>query len=100
MAAIRETDLYPPVKSLLEGQGYEVKGEIAEADVVAVRGYEDPVIVELKTAFALSLVHQGIARQSISDAVYLATPPQDRGGWRRKALKDNIGLCKRLGVWG
>ena len=55
------------------------------------------MIVELKTAFALSLVHQGIARQSISDAVYLAIPRKTgRVAW--KALKDNIGLCKRLGL--
>jgi len=97
MTAIRETDLYPPIKALLEGQGYAVKGEVAEADVVAIRGDEDPVIVELKTAFALTLVHQGIARQSISDAVYLAIPRKTgRVAW--KALKDNIGLCKRLGL--
>ena len=31
--AIRETDLYEPVKQLLEGQGYEVKGEVGSADV-------------------------------------------------------------------
>ncbi len=37
-AKIRETDLYAPVKLLLEGQGYEVKGEIGSADVVGVRG--------------------------------------------------------------
>ncbi len=59
MAGIRETDLYPPVKAFLQAQGYEVKAEIAEADVVGVRGDEPPVIVELKTGFSLSLVHQG-----------------------------------------
>jgi hypothetical protein len=37
----RETELYPPVKALLEGQGYEVKSEIGAADVVAVRDGED-----------------------------------------------------------
>ena len=97
MSRPSETDLYPPIKALLEGQGYEVKGEVLEADVVAVRGTEDPVIVELKTAFSLSLVHQGIARQAVTDAVYLAIPRKTgRAGW--KALGDNIGLCKRLGL--
>ena len=38
----KETDLYPPVKALLEGQGYEVKGEVGAADIVACRGDEDP----------------------------------------------------------
>ena len=36
-----ESALYAPVKALLEGQGYEVKGEIAGCDVVGVRG-DDP----------------------------------------------------------
>ena len=43
-----ESDLYAPVKALLEGQGYVVKGEVRGCDVVAVRGREPPVIVELK----------------------------------------------------
>ena len=32
-----ETDLYPPIKRFLEGQGYTVKGEIGACDVLAVR---------------------------------------------------------------
>jgi hypothetical protein len=43
-----ETDLYIPVKRHLEAQGYTVKSEIKGCDVVAVRGDELPVIVELK----------------------------------------------------
>ncbi len=31
-----ESDLYAPVKALLEGQGYVVKGEVRGCDVVAV----------------------------------------------------------------
>ena len=72
---MRESELYPPVKAFLEGQGYEVKAEVGAADVVACRAPdEDPVIVEVKTGFSLTLFHQGIARQSLSDAVYLAVP--------------------------
>ncbi len=52
---LRETDLYPPIKRMLEKQGYEVKSEIDEADVVAVRDEDDPVVVELKTSFSLSV---------------------------------------------
>ena len=97
MPGPKETDLYPPVKAFLETQGYEVKAEIGAADVVGCRDGEDPVIVELKTGFSLSLVHQGIARQAISDLVYLAIP---RGQGRRfqKALAENIALCRRLGL--
>ena len=78
MSAIRETDLYPPVKYFLEGQGYEVKAEIADNDVVAIRGDEPPVVVELKTAFTLALVFQGIGRQKLTDQVYLAIPDPGR----------------------
>ncbi len=87
-----EVTLYGPVKALLAGQGYEVKGEVGGCDVVAVRGDEPPVIVELKRAFGLGLVLQGIDRLEISDAVYLAvgSPPRRLGDAGR--------LCRRLGL--
>ena len=68
----RETDLYPAVKTFLEGQGYVVKSEVGAADVVAIRGGEPPVIVELKLGFSLTLVHQCVARLGVSDDVYMA----------------------------
>lgn len=93
----RETDLYAPVKALLESQGYVVKGEIGAADVMAVRGAEDPVVVELKTGFSLSLFHQAIDRQAITDAVYIAVP-RGTGRASYKALRSNLSLCRRLGL--
>lgn len=94
---IRETELYAPVKALLESQGYEVKGEVAAADVVACREEENPVIVELKTGFSLSLFHQAIDRLSLSETVYVCVP---RGSGRKflKSLKSNKTLCRRLGL--
>ena len=90
-----ETDLYPPVKAFLEGQGYEVKSEVAGADVVGLRaGDTDPVIVELKLAMSLQLLHQALERLKISDAVYLAIP-QVKG---RKTLARHVALCRRLGL--
>ncbi len=94
---VRETDLYAPIKLFLEGQGYEVKSEVGAADVVAVRGEEDPVIVELKARFSLSLFHQAIERQAITDTVYVAVP-RLTGKPCRKALRNNQSLCRRLGV--
>ena len=92
---MQETSLYTPLKRHLEAQGYSVKSEVAGADVVALRGDDpDPVIVEMKTAFSLSLVQQGIVRQSISDWVYLAVPTI-KG---RKTLARHLGLCRRLGL--
>lgn len=92
-----ETDLYPPIKQLLEGQGYVVKGEVGAADIVAVRDEEDPVIVELKTGFSLTLFHQAVERQAITDAVYIAVP-RGTGAAFRKSLKSNTALCRRLGL--
>ncbi|MEP5762802.1 MAG: DUF2161 domain-containing phosphodiesterase [Litoreibacter sp.] len=92
-----ETDLYPPIKAFLEGQGYEVKSEIGKVDVVARRGDEPPVIVELKLGFSLSLFHQAVDRQSITDDVYIAVP-RTAGKRFIKSLKENRRLCRRLGL--
>ncbi|MEO0669475.1 MAG: DUF2161 family putative PD-(D/E)XK-type phosphodiesterase [Pseudomonadota bacterium] len=97
MTTMRETDLYPPVKAFLEDQGYVVKSEVGAADVVAVRGAEPPVIVELKLGFSLALVYQCVARLGVSDDVYMAVA---RGTGKRfhKAAKDMTRLCRRLGL--
>jgi hypothetical protein len=94
---LREIDLYPPVKAMLEAQGYHVKSEIGAADIVAIRGDEPPVIVELKTGFSLGLLHQAIDRQKMTDAVYVAIPEwKGRAGW--KAFDHNRLLCRKLGL--
>ncbi|NVK45540.1 MAG: hypothetical protein HWE33_04475 [Rhodobacteraceae bacterium] len=96
MATIRETDLYLPVKAHFEALGYVVKAEVRDADVVAVKDGV-PVIIELKTGFTLQLLQQGVARQALSDHVYLAVPRwKGKAGWRM--FKGNLGLCKRLGL--
>ena len=97
MSDARETDLYAPVKSFLEGQGYVVKSEVGAADVVAVRGGEPPVIVELKLGFSLALVHQCVARLTVSDDVYMAVS-RGKGKRFQKSLKDMTRLCRRLGL--
>jgi hypothetical protein len=94
---MRETDLYEPIKALLESQGYAVKAEVGPADVVAVRGDEPPVIVELKTGFSLSLLHQATERQALTDSVYVAVPAGE-GGVGHKALQRNLRLCRLLGL--
>ena len=94
--ALREMDLYAPVKAFLEAQGYEVKAEISGCDVVAVRGTEPPVVVELKTRFNLELLLQAADRLAFSDTVYIAVADGPRSGLRgrgKRALK----LCRMLG---
>jgi len=93
---VKEVDLYPDLKAFLEGQGYEVKAEIGACDVMAVRGAEPPVIVEMKLSFSLVLVMQGVARQSLFDTVYLAVPAPKKG-WPAR-YKDIVAVCRRLGL--
>ncbi|MGY9049154.1 hypothetical protein P775_24315 [Puniceibacterium antarcticum] len=93
----RESDLYAPVKALLQRQGYEVKGEVGKADLVARRAGEEPVIVELKLRITLTLFHQAVSRLSLSDLVYIAVP-RPEGAQAKRALKDNSALCRRLGL--
>lgn len=98
---MKETDLYAPVKSFLEKQGFQVKAEIASCDVFAYRDGDPPVIVELKVSFNLQLLFQAIARQSISDYVYIAFPRPVSGSkssvWN-KNRRDILKLCKLLGL--
>jgi hypothetical protein len=94
-----EQDLYAPVKRFLEAQGYDVKGEVGGCDLVAVRGEEPPVIVELKLRFSLALLLQGIDRLGVTDTIYLAVPAGTR---RRGAIGPHHRgvrkLCRRLGL--
>lgn len=97
----REQDLYPPIKSFLEGQDYTVKAEINGCDVVAIRGDEPPVIVELKKGFTLDLVFQGVDRLRITDQVYLAVPAppaKSRGPLSYRSRRRALKLCRRLGL--
>jgi len=97
----KESDLYAPVKAMLEGKGYEVKGEVNGCDVVAVKDGEPVVIVELKLVFSLDLVLQGIQRQSVGDDVYLAInapdTPLKRKNWRSRQ-RGYLKLCRMLGL--
>lgn len=71
--ALRETDLYVPVRDFLAAQGFTVRAEVHRCDVAATRG-DDLVIVELKTGLTLDLLAQAVKRQQLSDTVYLAVP--------------------------
>jgi len=94
---VRETFLYPPIKRYLEGLGFQVKGEICGCDLVALRDGEPPLVVvgELKLAFNLELVLQGIDRMAACDQVWLAIRLSGRRGRERdrRVLK----LCRLLG---
>lgn len=88
-----ETDLYLPVKRHLEAQGYDVKAEVRGCDVMACRGDEPPVIVELKQAMSLALLFQAVDRLAITDHVYVAVHRPKRG-----VATDALKLCRRIGI--
>ena len=100
---IKETQLYAPVKDHFAAMGYAVKGEVGAADMVAVpKSAKDgervePIIIELKTGFTLSLFHQAINHQSMSDQVYIAVPRKS-GKAAMVAIRRNKMLCRRLGI--
>lgn len=95
-AIMQEVDLYPPLKSYLEGQGYEVKGEILNCDVVAFRPEDPPIIIELKLSLNMSILLQAVDRIKISDTVYIGVP---KGlAVLKKRRKQIIKLMRMLGL--
>ena len=94
-----ETDLYDPIKRFLEDQGFTVKGEIGPCDVVAVRGDEDRVVVELKERLNLALILQAVDRFTVSDTVYIAfrIGKGHSASWNSRR-KQVTSLLRRLGL--
>ena len=93
---MREVDLYPPLKHFLVQQGYDVKGEVQNCDVVAVRGDEPVVVVELKLSISLTVVLQAVDRLQITDNVYIGVP---KGiAVLKKRRKQTIKLMRMLGL--
>ena len=80
ISTTKEADLYPPLKEFLTHQGYEVKGEVEHCDVIAVRGDEPVVVVELKLSLNLTVVLQAVDRLQISDIVYIGRSEERRVG--------------------
>ena len=93
---MKESDMYAPIKELLEEEGYTVRSEVKDADVVAVRD-EEMIIVEMKTSFNLKLVYQLIERQRMSDKVYAAVLVNYKTRWG-KSFQNMAKLLKRLSL--
>jgi hypothetical protein len=102
---VLETELYAPVRTYLEDNGYTVQAEVKGIDVVAQKG-DSLIAVELKTSINLSLIIQATKRQAITSSVYVAVPePKRKGSHYRGAtrvLKQlNLGLLLvRFGALG
>jgi hypothetical protein len=93
---MREVDLYPPLKDYLVQQGYEVKSEVQNCDVVAVRGEEAIVVVELKLSLNLTVLLQAVDRLKMTDTVYIGVP---KGiSVLKKQRKRIVKLLRMLGI--
>lgn len=95
MNKIRETDLFAPIKELLEKNDFKVCGEVNNCDIVAMKE-DEVIIVELKTGITLELIFQAIKRQRMNENVYIGVPRLKVMG--TKKWKDYILLMKRLGL--
>jgi hypothetical protein len=93
---MKESDLYPPLKRFLESEGYEVKGEVRDCDVLAVRGEEEPVAVELKLALNLDVILQAVDRLALTSKVYIGIPA--RYNALKKRRKRLLKLLRMLGL--
>lgn len=100
MAITHEAELYAPLKTFFEMNGYEVKGEVRHCDLVGMKdGADEPLIVELKKTFNLALLLQGIERQKLTPYVYLAVEKsRAKKGAVNQRWSELTALCGKLGL--
>lgn len=94
---MKESDLYPFVKAFFEDLDYEVKAEISDCDVMAVRD-ELVIVTEMKTGLNLTLLGQAVQRQLLYDIVYIAVPKPTFKKSYSNQHKRGIKVVKRLGL--
>lgn len=95
---LKEIDMYDCIKDFFEAEGYNVKAEVKDCDIVCKK--EDSlVIVELKLKFSLKLIYQAMDRQALTTEVYIAVLKPKRAfygkEWHRM-LKLVKSLCLGL----
>lgn len=83
MAFKKESDMFDPIKSYLERQGYEVYSEVVlpgggRADIIGLDRHQT-VCVEMKKSLSMDLIDQAIERKAYFAIVYLAIPERKGG---------------------
>lgn len=91
---IYEKDMYIPVREFFINEGFEVRGEVNNCDLCAMKDGQ-VVVVELKKNLSVDLLCQGVNRQKIGDLVYIAVPKPKRFKVNSK-WKDIFHLVRRL----
>lgn len=108
---MKESDLFLPVKKMLENDLFcEVHGEVLDFDVVGIgKGYN--VIVEMKTSMSLQLLDQVTDRCGKADYIFVAVPKRKKPISRvaKRYLKSiKVGIIKvdldipfaSIALWG
>lgn len=94
---MEESAMYSIIKTHLESLGFLVKAEIDAVDIMAVKDNKT-LLIEMKKALTLSLIHQGIQRQKLSDYVYLAIFKPSEKTLQSNTFKEKKVIIKRLGL--
>ncbi|TQR45028.1 DUF2161 family putative PD-(D/E)XK-type phosphodiesterase [Paenibacillus popilliae] len=97
---LKESELYAPIKTYFEAIGYHVRGEVRHCDMVAIRPdapEAEPIIIELKSSFNVTLLLQALDRLKLSSTVYVAVAKkkETRSSHPVSGLRQ---LCERLGL--
>lgn len=91
---MKECELYAPLKECFEKMDYTVRGEVKNCDFVAEKDGHF-VAVEMKMAFSLKLVYQGLERRKAADEVYVCIP-RPKKGTRQKSWRNMFALLKEI----
>lgn len=103
---MKESDLYQPVKFLMNKLGYECYAEVeakvpgnwnSRADIVCMHSAGHTCIVEMKTSLSMDLLDQAYKWLVHTESVYIAIPTRKKGisSFVRKVLGDlGIGIIE------
>ena len=93
---IKESDLFGAVERYFLENGYEVKAELKNCDVMAVKD-EDIVIIELKKNLNLEVILQASQRQTLTEFVYIAVQKKHKT-IQTKKWENTCYLLRRLNI--
>ena len=85
----KESNMYEPIRQLLSGLGFIVRGEVKNCDIAAIKEGEIWV-VEMKLSANLTLLYQAMERKAITDCVFIAIPRP------KNSRNKNFGLLKKI----
>lgn len=92
MKQLYEEELYIPIKTLFEKNGYVVRSEVNSCDITAIKD-EELVVIELKKNLTIKLLTQAVERLKIADSVYLGVFKQ-----KKSDIRKTFPLLRKLGL--